>query len=203
MKRIILSFFFLWLLVPPSVFARVGVGIGTGKIEVQGTLKPGMIYSLPPLTVLNTGDEAADYEVSLSYHQDQPQLAPPKEWFSFSPATFRLEPGKVQVVNVRLNLPLKVSPGEYFAYLEGYPVKKNDPGNTTIGIAAAAKLYFTVAPANLVLGIYYRALSFWKLYHRILTIVAAILVIAAAIIFFRRFFHIQINLKRNQGGTNE
>jgi hypothetical protein len=202
MKRIIFFLGLLFLLLPKVAYSKIGVGIGTGKIVVENKLKAGMIYELPPITILNTGDIPATYGVSVTFHQNQPQFFPPEEWFSFSPAEFRLEPGKVQIVKVTLKLPLKINPGEYFAYVEGHPIIKSETGQTSIGVAAAAKLYFTVAPANLVLGIYYRGLSFWKIYHRRLTIIAVILVIAAAVIFFRRFFHIQINLRKNGEGTN-
>jgi hypothetical protein len=202
MKRIIFFLGLLSLLLPKVAYSKIGVGIGTGKIVVENKLKAGMIYELPPITILNTGDTPATYGVSITFHQNQPQFIPPQEWFSFSPAEFRLEPGKVQIVKVTLKLPLKINPGEYFAYVEGHPIIKSETGQTSVGVAAAAKLYFTVAPANLVLGIYYRGLSFWKIYHRWLTIIAVILVIAAAVIFFRRFFHIQINLRKNGEGTN-
>lgn len=164
MKKIIFLLALVFLLAPSLASARLGVGVGTGKIVVEDELKPGTIYTLPSLTVLNTGDEEADYEAAITYHQDQPELEPPEEWFSFSPQKFFLEPGQAQEVKIKLNLPVRAQPGEYFAYLEGHPLKKAEKGQTSIGVAAAAKLYFTVVPANLVLGVYYRALSFWQTY---------------------------------------
>jgi hypothetical protein len=196
MKKLWLFLLVLPLFFPPVAQARVGVGVGVGKIRVEQILKPGMIYELPLLTVLNTGDEPAEYSVMVTYHQDQKELPPPKEWFSFSPSTFPLKPGGVQTVTIRINLPLKTPPGEYFAYLEGYPIKKNEAGKTAVGIAAAAKLYFKVAPANLVLGIYYRAASFWRTYqpwtNRALIALAPI----AGFVVFNRFFKIQIKAEK-------
>lgn len=196
MKKIFFIAIFLSLVLPTSVFAKIGVGVGTGKIIVNEKLKPGIIYQLPPLTVLNTGDEPSDYEVSISHLEKQPQLIPQKEWFIFSPQKFHLDPGKVQVVNVKLNLPIAVAPGDYFAYLEGQPVIKAKAGETTIGIAAAAKLYFTIIPANIFAGIYYKIVSFWQVYspwpQRFLILVG--LILAGA--FFKKFFNLQINLKK-------
>ncbi len=199
MKRVLRGFFlflFIFFSFSLPVLARIGVGVGTGKIQVEETLRPGIIYELPILTVVNTGDEPADYGVAVAYHQDQPELEPPLEWFIFDPSTFHLEPGKAQAVKVRLNLPIKTVPGKYFAYLEGHPMKKSDGQNTQIGIAAAAKLYFTVAPANLVLGIYYRGLSFWKIYSPWPKVVTVILALISILVLFRRFFKIQINIKK-------
>ncbi len=148
---------------PISAYAKLGVGVATGKIVVEDKLKPGVIYNLPVLTVLNTGDEEAEYEVGVAYHEKQPELQPAEKWFEFSPTTFFLKQGEAQKVEMRLNLPIKIEPGNYFAYVEGRPIKKSEKGQTSVGIAAATKLYFTVLPANPILGLYYKAVSIWKL----------------------------------------
>jgi len=177
-------FFFLLLGIllffPSFVIAKIGVGVGTGKIQVEDKLGPGMIYELPSLTVLNTGDEESDYEVAVSYHEKQEELRPAENWFSFSPKEFHLKAGEAQEVKIKLNLPVKMEPGNYFAYLEGHPLKKAEKGQTTIGVAAAAKLYFTVLPANLVLGAYYKVASFWRLNqpwsNRVVVVVAVVII---------------------------
>lgn len=196
MKKFIFVLILLTLILPSTVFAKIGVGVGTGKIQVEDKLKPGIIYELPSLTVLNTGDEPSDYEVNVSYHEKQPQLRPPQSWFIFSPQKFHLEPGKAQTVTIKLNLPVRTEPGEYFAYLEGHPFKKAVSGNTTIGVAAASKLYFTTIPGNLFEGIYYKIVSFWKVYspwpQRALILIGIILILG----LFKRFFNIQIGLKK-------
>ena len=203
MRRLFLGLVVIGLLCfPPVALARLGVGVGIGKIQVDQILKPGMIYELPPLTVLNTGDEVADYEVIVSHHQDQKQIIPAQEWFSFSPATFQLNPGKVQAVAVKLNLPLKIAPGDYFAYLEAHPTKKAGGGSTTVGVAAAAKLYFTVAPANAILGIYYRAASFWKAYQPWSTRLLGVLAVLLAAVLFRRFFRVQLRTEKKKQEQN-
>lgn len=153
----------LALIFPNAVLAKIGVGVGSGKIQVEDKLKPGTIYQLPPLTVLNTGDEPSDYGLSIEYHEKQPELRPQQKWFIFSPSEFHLKPDETKVVDIKLNLPVRMEPGNYFAYLEAHPIKKSQSGNTAVNIAAAAKLYFTVLPANPVLGVYYKAASFWKI----------------------------------------
>ncbi|KKR81512.1 MAG: hypothetical protein UU26_C0002G0095 [Candidatus Daviesbacteria bacterium GW2011_GWC1_40_9] len=196
MKKIFIALFLLGLISPTVAYGRIGVGVGTGKIQVEDKLKPGIIYELPSLTVLNTGDEESDYEVNVSYHEKQPQLRPPQNWFIFSPQKFHLEPGKVRTVTIKLNLPVRTEPGEYFAYLEGHPVKKSVSGNTTIGVAAAAKLYFTVIPGNFLEGIYYKIASFWKVYSPWPQRLLILLVIGVAYLWVRKHFNIQIGLKK-------
>lgn len=191
-----LSFLLVFLLFPSVVYAKIGVGVGAGKIKVDENLKPGTIYQLPVLTVLNTGDESSDYEVSITYHEKQPENMPPQNWFIFSPQKFSLDPGKSQPVNIKLNLPVSSKPGDYFAYLEARPVKKTELGNTTVGIAAATRLYFTVVPANVFEGIYYKAVSFWNVYapwpKRIVVGFSIIIII----LLFKRFFNVQIDFRK-------
>jgi hypothetical protein len=195
MKKTIILLVLLFSVLAPSTYAIIGVGIGTGKIRVDDKLKPGMIYELPPLTVINTGDESSDYEVAAAYNESQAQLVPPESWFIFSPKKFHLEPGNVQVVAIKLNLPLRVEPGDYFVYLEGHPAKKSKTGTTSVGVAAAAKLYFTVVPANIFAGIYYKVITFWKIYSPWTDRTAAALGFILLLIIFKKFFNIQINLK--------
>ena len=183
------------LLLPIAVFGRIGVGVGTGKIQIDEPLKAGGIYDLPVLPVLNTGDEPGQYEVSIEYHEGVPEIRPAREWFHFEPQSFHLEPGKVQIVKITLTIPTKTQPGDYFCYLEGHPIKKSVAGQTSIGVAAAAKLYFTVAPANIFQGIYYRFISLYSRYHPYDTIVLAIIFAAVLILIFRKRFKIQIARK--------
>jgi len=194
MRKAFLFFFLIFIpfFFPVPVSARLGVGVGTGKIVVSDILKPGIIYNLPEVAVLNTGDQPSEYGITVAYHQDQPELQPPKEWFTFTPSQFHLEPGKVQLVKIKLNLPIRTVPGEYFAYLEGFPVQPSDNGATIVGIAAASKLYFTVAPANLITGIYYRVLSFWKEYQPWTDRISRFVIIVLVVIVFSRFFKIEI-----------
>jgi hypothetical protein len=177
------------------VFARIGVGVNLGKIEIDEPLKPGGIYNFPNIGVINTGDTPGEYELEVTYHQDQPQLRPAQEWFSFSPSTFRLEPGQSQSVAVKLSLPMKVKPGDYFSYLEAHPIIKAGPG-TTIGVAAAAKTYFSVIPANIWQAMYYKAASLWTMYSPWTYIVLALAVAAIIIVIFRKFFAFQIGIRR-------
>lgn len=205
MKKFAIVTFCLLLLtgLAYNSYAKIGVGVGIGKIQVDEKLKPGIIYQLPSLSVLNTGDEPSEYEVSIEYHETQTQLRPQKTWFIFSPQKFHLEPGGIQQVDVKLNLPLKMEPGDYFAYLEAHPLKKAEQGQTSVGIAAAAKLYFTVVPTNFFYGIYYKIISLWKVYSPIPQYVIGTTFALAAIFLFKKYFNIQINVKKPVNNTPE
>lgn len=195
-KYLLLVILVTFLFIPRSVFARIGVGVATGKIVVNEKLKPGIIYTLPPLTVINTGDIPSDYEVETTYFETQKQMKPPNNWFIFSPHHFHLQPGRVQTVTIKLNLPLRVTPGDYFGFLEAHPMQKSKAGLTTVGIAAATKLYFSVVPANIFSAIWYKILSFWEVYapwpQRVLLGLALLVIL----FLFKKFFNIQINIKK-------
>lgn len=198
LKKIGFTVFCLLVLVftlPTVVFGRIGVGVGTGKIQIDEPLKAGGIYDLPALPVLNTGDEPGEYGVSVEYHEGVPQMRPSREWFYFDPQSFSLNAGEAKIVKVILTLPAKVQPGEYFAYLEGHPVKKSESGQTSIGVAAAAKLYFTVAPANIFQGIYYRFTSLYSRYQPWDTIALAVIFVTVLAWFIGKRFKIQIARK--------
>jgi len=196
MKKPIIVLALVFLTLPLIILAAVGVGVGTGKIELDEPLKPGLSYTLPPLTVINKGDEASDYSVSVEYRTAAPELKPAKEWFDFNPTQFFLEPGKSQIVEINLNLPVRgVEPGDYFAFLQAQPIRKDEPGMATIGVAAAAKLYFTVEPANIFQAIYYKFASWYEKYHPWNSIVLAIILAAILIVIFRKKFKIQIEKK--------
>ncbi len=191
----ILSLIVIFLL-PSIILASIGVGIGTGKIVFSQPLKPGGIYNSPPVTVFNTGDEPSDYKLFVVYHQDYPQLRPPQDWFVFDPLVFHLEPGKGQTVTVKLNLPIKAKPGDYFAILEARPVQIIQAGVTSIGIAAATKLYFSIVPANLFQAITWRISVLWKMYSPWTGIVLLVIILAVCIVLFRKFFKFQVVISK-------
>lgn len=198
-KFVILLCGAVMLVLPAVVMAKIGVGVGTGKIYVDQPLKAGLIYTIPPITIINTGDEPSEYGVGIQYHENQPEMRPAKEWFGFEPLNFYLEPGQTQVVQIKLTLPVTgAKPGDYFVFLQGFPVKKAQAGSTSVGVAAASKLYFTVAPANFFIGVYYRIVSLLTFYSPWSYVVSVVVIAALLIALFRRFFsfNIGVSLKK-------
>lgn len=187
---LVLSLFFT----TTDVLARIGVGVGTGKIIIEDPLRAGMIHDLPVLTVINTGDIKSKYKVSLAYHEGQPELKPQEAWLHFSPNDFYLEPSKTQMVNMRMELPLQTEPGKYFAYIEAQPVPEEVATTSSVSVAAGVKFHFEVAPANIFQAMYYRSLSIWNHYQPwSFRFVLAVLFLIGAVIIKRNF---NIELKR-------
>lgn len=176
--------------------ARIGVGIGTGKMVVQKKLKPGGIYTISSVGIINTGDQSGDYGIDIQYNEKQSQHKPPVDWFQFSPVSFHLKPGEAKTVKITLIIPVKAKPGDYFAYIEGRPVIKQKTGSAMIGVAAAAKLYFTIAPANIFQAIIYRTTAFWNKYSPWTWIVLVIIILALSWRWFKSRFHFQLSLTK-------
>ena len=128
----------------PSATADKGVGVDVGSVEVGTSLKPGRGHYLPRFGVINTGDEATGYELSVGYLDGQTSRRPDQTWFSFDPQSFSLDPGLTREVRVEINLPASAEPGEYAALLRAQTVSEHQTG-TTFGVAAATRLSFTVS----------------------------------------------------------
>lgn len=184
-----------------SVFAKIGVGVGLGKIQIDEPLSPGGIYKLPSLPVLNTGDEAGDYEVAVTYQYEQEQLRPEEAWFSFSPKTFYLEADGSQKVDISLSLSIRAKPGDYFAYLEAHPTAKKE--GVTIGVAAATKLYFTVEPSGVLGAAIARVTSWFENNAPYSYWVLAGLLALMVIVVFKRFFSLRVAVKRKKTKKEE
>jgi hypothetical protein len=145
-RRLFAAAFTLLLLLPAVAGADRGVGVTAGRIEVADRLKPGGAYRLPPVGVLNTGDEPGQYEVEAGQPSAGGLKHAPASWFEFEPRRFFLEPGGGQEVSVRLVLPASAEPGDYAAYIEARPVI--DGSGATIGVSAATSLTFSVKPSS-------------------------------------------------------
>lgn len=185
----------LFFIFTSELFAKVGVGMGAGEIRVTESVKPGGIYSLPSLRVFNTGDETTTYAMNVAYHQDNPQFRPQKSWFTFTPATFTVEPGESQEVQIAMSVPVKTEPGEYFAFLESGPVASGEAG-TSVGVAVATKLYFTVIHANMWEAITYRISSFLTAYAPWSWIGIGLVALGIISSLFIRFFSLNISVRK-------
>ena len=146
------------ILVPAGHSDR-GVGISTGEITVATRLAPGAGYELPRISVSNTGDVVSSYEVTITYVEGQPQHRPEAAWFDFDPGRFTLGPGEARDVIVALTIPAGAEPGEYFALLQA-KTASDQPGATSVGVAAATKLGFSVAASGW-LDAQWRGLNTW------------------------------------------
>lgn len=182
-------------ILPATAIASVGVGVGTGRINVAEKLKSGGIYTLPPVTVFNTGTEAATYTMDVTLNEKQSQLKPNPAWLSFSPRQFTLSPGRSQLVTPTLHPPLRTPPGNYFAYLEAHPAETVKQGTATVGVAAATKLSFSVVPSNIFLDILFRLIALYRHYEPWSQIGSVLLAAGTIILILNKFINLRAALK--------
>jgi hypothetical protein len=188
------SFGVALFLVIPHALAIVGAGISLSRIEVDKPLKQGQVYKLPPIPVFNPGDEQSSYAMGISYMEGQKDLKPSSTWFLFSPKSFKLQPGKRQVVQTTLVVPVRAEPGKYFALLRAGIAL---PGKRTgLAAGAAAILRFEVEPGSLLSAVFYWISSHLAPLAPYSYIGLGILGLVAIIFGFRRFLSLSIRLKR-------
>ncbi len=173
--------------------AQAGVGIAPGVIRVDEPLFPGSYYKLPSLQVVNTGSAASQYEVGLASVAGQEELQPTEDFLSFSPRSFYLEPGASQAISLNLNIPTRAKPGNYLAHIEAHPVATG-AGGTSIGIAVATKLFFTIKATNIVFSIAYSIAGFFTSNAPVSYIVPGVIVLGLIIFFLRRHIKLEIRL---------
>ncbi len=187
---LIASAFLILIITSTPALAKVGVGINLGKIKVNQPLYAGGRYSLAKMSVINTGSESGEYKLSISYLEGQKKLKPEAEWFKFSPEIFFLKPGEAKQVEIDILLPLNAEAGQYFAFVEGQPVSKKK--GMAIGVAAAAKLTFSVRSSSL----------FWSIINRLKAIILStapysyilfgLLALVLVLIILRRYVTVSI-----------
>lgn len=185
----------LVLIFPLGVFAKVGVGVGTGEIRLITPLKAGGVHTLPSLTISNTGDEPGNYKVGIAFHAERKELRPTLEWFSFNPSPFLLEAGQSQRVEIKLAIPLRAEPGDYFVYLESSSFTKEEHV-TKVGLAVGTRLFFTIVPSNTWQAVIWYVSSRWKMYSPWTWVVLGMVLAAIVIVLFRKRFAFQIGIKK-------
>lgn len=192
---LILSLLLLTVNLASEAQAEIGVGVGLGQIKVREVLIPGGIYNLPPIPVVNTGDEKTNYSMEIGYVLGQGWNNPHKSWFGFDPKTFVLEPERSVMVHPRIKLPLEAQEGEYFAFIEARALPETE-GPVVLGPAAATKLYLSIGPSPGVLGaVRQRFFSYYVKHLDLLYLLAAALCLLLACLILKRRFEIEFKVK--------
>lgn len=127
--------------------ASFGVGLSAPRRYELGKIKPNEEIHLGQVAVFNMGDEYGCYKMGVSSLTDQPEKRVPKEWVTYTPEEFCLDPYDptrdyqlvaidVKVIpKIRLDKGLK---GDYFSFLEACTYQGS------FGACAATKLFFSI-----------------------------------------------------------
>lgn len=176
--------------------AEPGVTVGIGKIVMNDPLRAGGRYPLPAVPVTNSGTVASTYQVVINTIEGQEERKPDPAWFTIQPARFTLKPGERQDVMVSVDLPWLVDPGSYFCLLQAGPIVESQ--GTSLGVAAAAKLSFTVNHGNIVVATAYTVVEAVQQRAPWSYFILAALVLVVGYPVLDRVFGIKISVQRRQ-----
>ena len=76
-----------------------------------------------------------------------------------------------------------------------------EAGLTAINVAAATKLYFTVSPANIFQGIYYKIISLWKEFEPWSTRVSILIGLVVMVAVLKKNLNIEISPRKKKTKT--
>ena len=176
--------------------ARIGVGVGLGKMQLGEVLSPGGVYKLPKLPVINTGLVSGTFKVRADLVTG-PVIVNKESvsgWVRFSPAQFDLDEGQSRLVKTELTLPFDAPPGDYLVYLEASMIR-NSGMAVSLSPAAATKLYFSIQPSS-VLGAYRaRFLTFIET-NPVIYLVLALLLVTEAGFILRRHWRFRVEVRK-------
>jgi hypothetical protein len=175
--------------------ADIGVGVDLAKIDIDQVLTAGEVYNLPAVGVSNTGDRTADYEVVITYMNEQKEMTPSADWFQFDPQRFNLEAATSRKISISLHIPQDAPPGQYFALIEAHPLVEGS-GGTTIAIAAATKLFFSVKKGNTSDSVLNSIGDFFSDSGPYSYIGLGIIVAVMLVVLSRRFFKFRFKVER-------
>jgi hypothetical protein len=190
------------LLFQGAAQAAKGVSINVGSVAVDDVLYPGRSYHLATIAVRNTGTDTDDYTFSFIYAEGQEELRPDASWLVLQPETVTLEPGEQAAIRVGLRLPVKVRPGEYFAFLTAHPVLPAE-GAVAVGVAAAARLRFEVVPASFIQGLMFRAGDWFAKNAPWSYLLAGAAALSLLWTVVRRKFAVSVQVRRRKPGPDD
>lgn len=184
------------LIRPAPAAADPGVTLGIGKIVMNEPLRAGGHYPLPQVPVTNSGTVESAYQVVINTIEGQEEMKPDPAWFTIRPQSFRLRPQERQEVTVSLDLPWLLRPGAYFCLIQVGPVVEVQ--GTGLGVAAAAKLYFTVEHGNILTATLYSVLDALQKRAPWSYLVLAAVVLVSGYPVLGRVFGIKLSVERRK-----
>ena len=145
----------------------VGTGIQTGPVTLPGALQPGHAYTLPAVTVANTGSDRVNLtlQVELPVPDNLPGRPVPAKWVTFSyppllwvfhQSSVGVGPGDSTKVPAQVAIPKSAKPGRYTAWVVAGADGNGSPGHLNFAAEAITILKFTVghpAPRSLPVGL--------------------------------------------------
>jgi hypothetical protein len=167
--------------------AAVGVGTTTPQIVIDQDVRPGGIYRLPAIPVINTGTVRSEYKIFADRASQQSVHFADPAWITVLPETIVLEAGARGLVTPTMRVPLKARPGDYQALLVAQPIMPGADAATP-NIQVGTKVLFRIARSNLLMAVYWRIRSLFELWSPWpYLVLAALIALPATVLVIRRY----------------
>lgn len=125
--------------------ASVGVGIQAGPVALSGAAHPGGSYALPPVYVVNTGSQDESLSVRIERLSAGSGRPVPASWVRVGDPV-KLSHSQSARIPLELIVPPTARPGVYLSDVVVRGSASLSAGSAHLGVAAATKLQFTIAP---------------------------------------------------------
>jgi hypothetical protein len=125
--------------------ASVGVGVQAGPVLLTSAAHPGGSYALPAVYVVNTGTQPEVISIRIDRLSHGSGRAVPPSWVHAGPSV-RLTAHQAARISLQLVVPADARTGAYLSDVVAAGSGAISAGNANLGVAAATKLEFRVAP---------------------------------------------------------
>ena len=132
----------------PAAQASVGVGVQTTPVSLGIVAHAGGSYALPPVYVLDTGTQAEKITVRVVRLSKGTGRAVPPSWVRATGPGVQLAPHQSARIPLELAVPGGAKAGRYLSDIVVTGSAVISAGRANLGVAAATKLEFSVAPGS-------------------------------------------------------
>ena len=133
--------------------ASVGVGVQAGPVLLTSAAHPGGSYALPAVYVVNTGTQPEVVRIRIDRLSAGRGLAVPPSWIHAGPGV-RLTAHQSARISLQLVVPADARTGGYLSDVVAAGSGTISEGNANLGVAAATKLEFRIAPGAAPAGLW-------------------------------------------------
>jgi hypothetical protein len=130
----------------PAAQASVGVGVQATPVVLGNVAHAGGSYALPPVFVLDTGTQAEKVTVRVERLSKGTGRTVPSSWVHATGPAVQLTPRQSARIPLELVVPGGAHPGQYLSDIVVTGSAVVAAGRANLGVAAATRLEFSVAP---------------------------------------------------------
>jgi hypothetical protein len=130
----------------PAAQASVGVGVQATPVVLGSEAHAGGSYALPPVLVVDTGTQAEKVTVRVERLSKGTGHAVPPSWVRATGPAVQLTPHQSAQIPLELVVPGGAHPGQYLSDIVVTGSAVVTAGRANLGVAAATRLEFSVAP---------------------------------------------------------